>query len=211
MPERKTLQCAVVGAGIAGLGAAIALRRAGHDVEIFERSTFSHEVGAAITMTPNANLILDHWGFDAVKAAETAKCQFRRIKWDTLDLEYRDSFSGVHGRYGHMFNAFHRVDLHNGLRELAGEQMSVEIKLASRISRVNCDLGTLTLADGMTLQKDLIVLADGVKVSLLTTLSRCTNIALKSPFVADVAGKDVPLTKTGRSIFRTLIPIDRIM
>jgi salicylate hydroxylase len=68
MSETKTLRCGIVGAGIAGLAAAIALRRAGHNVEVFERSTFKNEIGAAITLTPNANLILDHWGFDAVKA-----------------------------------------------------------------------------------------------------------------------------------------------
>lgn len=54
----------IIGAGIAGLAAAIALRRAGWDVEIFEKSQMKHEVGAAITIMPSAVSALDEWGFE---------------------------------------------------------------------------------------------------------------------------------------------------
>ena len=62
------LRIGIIGAGIAGLGAAIALRRAGHEVEVFEQSQFKNEVGAAITITPNGTRVLNHWGFDHEKA-----------------------------------------------------------------------------------------------------------------------------------------------
>lgn len=55
----------VVGAGIAGLSATVALRRAGWDVTVLERSRFKNEIGAAITVPPNATMVLDRWGFDA--------------------------------------------------------------------------------------------------------------------------------------------------
>lgn len=48
------LQLGVISAGIAGPSAAIALRRAGHRVEVFEQSELKQEVGAAITMTLKA-------------------------------------------------------------------------------------------------------------------------------------------------------------
>jgi len=54
----------VVGAGIAGLSAAIGLRRAGWDVTVLERSRFKNEIGAAISVPPNATMVLDQWGFD---------------------------------------------------------------------------------------------------------------------------------------------------
>lgn len=53
------LDCGIIGSGIAGLATGIALRRAGHDVTIYERSQSKHEIGAAITLTPNANCVLD--------------------------------------------------------------------------------------------------------------------------------------------------------
>ncbi|KAI0973196.1 monooxygenase [Xylaria arbuscula] len=56
------LKVFVVGAGLGGLGAAIALNRAGHDVEVFEQSSFLNEVGAAIHVPPNASRVLKSWG-----------------------------------------------------------------------------------------------------------------------------------------------------
>jgi len=62
------LKAGVIGAGIAGLSSAIALQRAGHNVEVFEQSQFKSEVGAAVTLTPNGALVLKEWGFDFDKA-----------------------------------------------------------------------------------------------------------------------------------------------
>ncbi|KAJ5190123.1 FAD/NAD(P)-binding domain-containing protein [Penicillium cinerascens] len=56
------LQVIVVGAGLAGLGAAIALNRAGHNIQVLEQSSFRNEVGAAIHVAPNATRILKEWG-----------------------------------------------------------------------------------------------------------------------------------------------------
>lgn len=48
----------VVGAGIGGLTAAIALRQAGLGVEVFERATELREIGAGIALSPNAMRVL---------------------------------------------------------------------------------------------------------------------------------------------------------
>ncbi|RFU32120.1 hypothetical protein B7463_g4200, partial [Scytalidium lignicola] len=52
----------IVGAGLGGLGAAIALLLAGHDVEVFEAAAEIAEVGAGIQVLPNSSLILQRWG-----------------------------------------------------------------------------------------------------------------------------------------------------
>lgn len=76
------LRISIIGAGIGGLTAAIALRKQGHHVQvglslpicgaqilrqkkIFEQSAFTHEAGAAIHLAPNANGILRRLGIFA--------------------------------------------------------------------------------------------------------------------------------------------------
>ncbi|PTB53519.1 hypothetical protein M431DRAFT_482399 [Trichoderma harzianum CBS 226.95] len=55
------LDCIIVGAGLAGLAAAQALKLAGHRVKIFEKSLQKGEVGAGINVTANATKILSSW------------------------------------------------------------------------------------------------------------------------------------------------------
>lgn len=52
----------VVGGGIGGLSAAIALRRAGIQADVYERAPELREVGAGISLWPNATGQLRRWG-----------------------------------------------------------------------------------------------------------------------------------------------------
>lgn len=67
------LNVGIIGSGIGGLTAAIALRRHGLSVSIFEKASTLGEVGAGITLTPNSNKVLRaldledevmRWGFE---------------------------------------------------------------------------------------------------------------------------------------------------
>jgi salicylate hydroxylase len=57
------LRIAVIGAGIGGLSAAVALRQAGFDVDVYEQAPELTEVGGGINMGPNACRILYRLGF----------------------------------------------------------------------------------------------------------------------------------------------------
>jgi salicylate hydroxylase len=60
-PDR--IRIAIIGAGIAGLSAAIALQGQPHiDVEIYERTAELREIGATIALGPNGLRILDKLG-----------------------------------------------------------------------------------------------------------------------------------------------------
>ncbi|KAK4548334.1 hypothetical protein LTR36_010204 [Oleoguttula mirabilis] len=180
---------------VAGLAASIALRRAGHDVEIFEKSTFKNEIGAAITLTCNATLVLDKSGFDERKAGATEKRQMRLLDKETLELKTHVDFTGVRERFGgHAFAAFHRVDLHEEMRRMAKE-VGVEVTLGTQAVKVDCESGVTLFKDGTEVKKDLIIIADGIQ----------------SGFVETITGEEIPTKKTGRSVYRTLIPVSRLM
>jgi 2-polyprenyl-6-methoxyphenol hydroxylase-like FAD-dependent oxidoreductase len=67
------LRVIVVGGGIGGLGAAIALSRAGHEVVVLERASRLDSVGAGITLFANAMRALDRLGVgDAVRGRGAA-------------------------------------------------------------------------------------------------------------------------------------------
>src|SRR3712207_9362802 len=53
---------AIVGGGVGGLAAALALLRAGFDVRVHEGARALSEVGAGIQLAPNCNRVLDRLG-----------------------------------------------------------------------------------------------------------------------------------------------------
>ena len=53
---------AIIGGGIGGLTAGLALRKCGHDPVIYERAAAFGEVGAGISLSPNAVKVLEWLG-----------------------------------------------------------------------------------------------------------------------------------------------------
>jgi len=60
-----TRQALIIGGGISGMTAAIALRQAGWDVDLYERAAELTEVGAGITIWANAIRALEQLGLKA--------------------------------------------------------------------------------------------------------------------------------------------------
>ena len=56
------MKAIVIGAGIGGLSAAIALRKAGMETVVFERARELKEVGAGLSLTANATAALNELG-----------------------------------------------------------------------------------------------------------------------------------------------------
>jgi 2-polyprenyl-6-methoxyphenol hydroxylase-like FAD-dependent oxidoreductase len=95
--------------------------------------------------------------------------QVRRPKGDTLEEMGKPLlFHDVEKKFGAPWNFYHRVDAHNSLKELANDPelpgKPAVIRLASQVVDLDCETGVLTLKDGTTIPKDLIVVADGQHV-----------------------------------------------
>ncbi|KUL92322.1 hypothetical protein ZTR_02366 [Talaromyces verruculosus] len=127
------LKVVIVGAGIAGLSAAIALGKQGHDVVILEKSRFAKETGAAIHLPPNCTALL---------------------KW--MDINPED-FGGTLLR--EEWYLVHRVDLHNYLKEVALK--TAVLHTGCNVVDVNIEEPFVVLDDGREFTADLLLGADG--------------------------------------------------
>jgi salicylate hydroxylase len=114
------LNVVIVGAGIAGLSAAISLRRAGHRVHVYEKSSMNNEVGAAINVPPNAARFLTAWGLDPVQWRWVMSRRVHMVDPFTLEptvaMSDEKTASAVGGA---PLWLSHRVDLHNALKWMA--------------------------------------------------------------------------------------------
>lgn len=131
------LEIIIVGAGIAGLTAAIACRRAGHNVAIYERSSMNNELGAAIHVCPNASRGLLAWGMDPIGARFVKAKHSSRAKGTTLEKFATSDDGYIESTFGAPWFFAHRVDLHEELKRLATETESegrpVKIHLKSSV------------------------------------------------------------------------------
>ncbi|WP_225412030.1 FAD-dependent monooxygenase [Stigmatella hybrida] len=111
----------VVGGGIGGLAAAIALRQAGWAVEVYEQAPAMGEVGAGLAITTNAMRLLFELGLtglpqrgEAVTDAEGCTWQGEvLVKFPVLELAQRQGAPSV---------VIHRAALHSALREAFGPE-----------------------------------------------------------------------------------------
>lgn len=72
-PQKK-IHVGLVGAGLGGLTAAIAIARAGAKVTVLEAAAELGEIGAGIQMTPNVSRFLIRWGVSDIIGDDLVQC-----------------------------------------------------------------------------------------------------------------------------------------
>jgi salicylate hydroxylase len=157
------LKIGINGGGVGGMAAAIALRQAGHDVEIFEQAPSFKRIGADINLTPNAVRALA--GLGVVGALEeTAARPTHRISrtWDTgAETSRLEMADAAVKKYGAPQLTIHRADLLNALRVQLPPEV---IHLDHRVTEVKIgdDKATAGFEHGGTREVDVLIGADGI-------------------------------------------------
>jgi 2-polyprenyl-6-methoxyphenol hydroxylase-like FAD-dependent oxidoreductase len=149
----------IVGAGIGGLSAGIALRQAGWQIRIFERASSPRELGFGLLVAPNAMAALAKLGVaDVVRARGFAPVRGELRRMDGTVLK-RAEFPPPEVLGGHTVVAL-RPALHGALVDAVGLDA---ISLGSEATgyTVHGNRVTLRLAGGAEAEGDLLIGADG--------------------------------------------------
>ncbi|EPE04140.1 salicylate hydroxylase [Ophiostoma piceae UAMH 11346] len=194
------LKVVIVGAGLGGLGAAIAILLAGHEVTVLESASKIGEIGAGIQVLPNSSRVLFAWGLkDCLEPYATHPRQCNYYGWKgnrlaTMDFHaYGQAANGV-------FWDFHRVNLHRALIDRAFE-LGAHLETNARATKVTTEekggfsTSTVHLQDGRSFTGDLVIGADGIN----------------SQMREELVGHEDPPTPTGDLAYRLLLDTKDMM
>lgn len=153
------LAVVVVGAGIGGLAAALALSRAGAAVTVLERENAVSEIGAGIALWPNGVACLHRLGVGAELEQISSSGAGPSVRSPSGRVLSRVSSGDFRDRFGEVL-AVHRGELQRLLLAACRAQ-GVEILLGACVSLVSQD-GRIVCRDGRHFQAGLVVGADGI-------------------------------------------------
>jgi salicylate hydroxylase len=186
------LRVGIVGGGMGGLAAAIALRKRGFEVTIFEQAPELGEIGAGINLTPNAVKVMRALEIDHKVLEISCKPESHLLRsWKSGRVLHRAPISGAYEKnLGAGYWLAHRADLHLLLRQQLPESC---IRLNAKVTAVRSSKteAVVTFVDNTELEFDVVIGADGI------------NSAVR----ASMFGPEVPRF-TGYICWRGTVPVD---
>lgn len=158
----------IVGAGFAGLTAAIECRRQGHDVTVVDKFPELRTLGDIISLAPNSARIISRWpgvpkklepislrplhGGLTIKAGLTGDTLLHQI-WSPEEEAWGARYDG------------HRGEYHEVMFRHARDELGIDFKLDARaVDYFESDAGAgIELAGGARLEADVVLAAEGVR------------------------------------------------
>jgi salicylate hydroxylase len=182
----------IVGAGIGGLVAACALRRAGFEVAVFERADTMGEVGAGLQIGPNAVKVLRSIGvLDELLPLAAEPTNIVSLRWNDATMRFREPLKAISNQaYGDRYLTAHRADLHAVLCTQL-PQNCITLNALCTGAETKGATAVAQFADGHTVEGDIVVGADGIHSAVRNALF----------------GADAPRF-TGQMAWRCIVPIE---
>jgi salicylate hydroxylase len=184
---------AVIGGGIGGLGAALALLATGFDVHVYEQADAVRDVGAGIQVSPNAARLLTQLGIAPEATRGVQPLGLHQRRWDDgRTLRFTPLGVEVERVCGAPYYQSHRADLLNALvsrfpadRLHVGHQLNELVDYGDRV--------TAYFQNGKRVTVDALIGADGIH----STVRRRVFGGEHAQFAGCVA-------------YRGLVPADRV-
>ena len=158
------MKVAIVGGGIGGLAAGIALADRGIEFDIFEQAAEPDAAGASLSIGPNAVRLLDEIGVgEALRRVASVPDTVDLLRWDDGSLLHRSTLGpAMEDRFGAPQLDLFRPDLQ---RAMIDAVPAGALHLGAKVTGVRQDSGRayVTLAEGVEIDADLVVAADGIR------------------------------------------------
>jgi 3-hydroxybenzoate 6-monooxygenase len=156
----------IIGGGIGGMTAALALAQAGFRVHVVEQASDFTEIGAGIQLAPNAVRILDGLGL----LSEIYRISVRPRSLIFLDIDTADRLATVDlaepfvHRYGYSYAVLHRGDLLEVLLAACRADDRILLEANKRVVALvdQHDSARVEFDDGTSYECDAAVGADGL-------------------------------------------------
>ena len=182
----------IIGAGIGGTSAGIALKRLGHEVVVYDQIRENRPVGAALSLWSNGVKVLNWLGVgDEVAALGGRMDRMAYHDGHTGETMTQFSLEPVTTQSGQRPYPVPRADLQALLMDRFGRD---DIRLGMRMTGISDDGSqvTVTFENGETDTADVLIGADGAR-----SITR-----------DHVAGRVVERTYSGYTNFNGLVPVD---
>jgi salicylate hydroxylase len=190
----KGSRISIVGGGIGGLSAALALQHFGYRVSVFEQTRELREIGAGVVITPNAMHALNFLGVGeriSKEAGPTEAYLIRHFQTGEV-IKIRANGTDYVERFGATYHQVHRADLHAALAAaiVQNDPDCVFLNHCFETLTQNSEHVAATFTNGKTYTSDVLIGCDGGA----------------SKVRACVFGDEV-VNYTGQVAFRALVPM----
>jgi len=156
----------VIGGGIGGLSAALAIARTGREVHLLEQAAQFVEIGAGLQVGPNATRMMDRLGLlEPLLAVSVLPRHGVMLDATTAEqLTVLDLGAAFRERYGYPYIVVHRSDLLSILVEACRAEPLVHLQNDRTVVDVwsDAEAAGVRCEDGTVVTTDLLVGADGL-------------------------------------------------
>jgi 3-hydroxybenzoate 6-monooxygenase len=187
----------VVGGGLGGLAAALALGRSGRRVRVLEEAPRFGAIGYGIQLGPNVFPMFERLGVGAavLQASDPPPAIVMLDALDGSEVARIPTGDSFRRRFKHPYIVIHRADLHQVLLEACRTLPDIALEAATSVAGVEDDGDQVRVRtpDGRSIAGAAVIGADG--------LGSCIRAQLRH---------EGPLRLTGYVAHRSIVPMERV-
>jgi 3-hydroxybenzoate 6-monooxygenase len=193
---KPTPHILLIGGGIGGMSAALALAKLQIKVTLLEQAPQLGEIGAGLQLAPNAFAALDWLGVGEAVRRSSVFTE-RMVMMDAVDcaeVGAMQTGEAFRKRFNNPYAVTHRADLHQTIHDAVKLNPLISFHVGTQIASIaRTPQGvTVTSNTGATFSADAVVGCDGVKS------------VVREQFIGD------PVRVTGHVVYRAVVPVEQM-